>query len=95
VTYFDRKPERERPVQMGAGQLAHYAVGVQKLETVGPMLSRGGRAVSPTGEFGPDVSRFHAMATADPDGHPVVVAEAHSPAWYEAVHDDASRAVTA
>ena len=26
VTYFDRKPERERPVAMGAGQIAHYAV---------------------------------------------------------------------
>jgi glyoxalase family protein len=26
VTYFDRTPERERPVRMGAGQLAHYAV---------------------------------------------------------------------
>jgi glyoxalase family protein len=94
VTYFERNPERERPVQMGAGQLAHYAVGVPNLALVGSMLSSRALAVSPMGAFGPDSARFHALATEDPNGHPVIVAEARSPAWYEAVHDNVTDGAT-
>jgi glyoxalase family protein len=86
VTYFDRKPEREKPVQMGAGQLAHYAVAASAdaVEPLGASLSAAGLPVSPAAEFGPDGARFRAVATRDPDGHPVIVASLEGPASYDA-----------
>jgi glyoxalase family protein len=74
VTYFDRKPERERPVEMGAGQIAHYAVAADAVESLGATLAAAGLPSSPVAEFGPDATRFRAFATRDPDGHPVLVA---------------------
>jgi glyoxalase family protein len=89
VTYFDRKPERERPVQMGAGQVAHYAVAADAVEPLGAALAEAGLAASPVADFGPDGARFRALATEDPDGHPVVVASLDGRASYEAAADAA------
>jgi glyoxalase family protein len=85
VTYFDRNPDRERPVRMGAGQVAHYAVAAdsQAVEPLRAALAEEGVPVSPVADFGPDGARFRAAATVDPDGHPVVVASLDAPASYE------------
>jgi glyoxalase family protein len=83
VTYFDRKPERERPVEMGAGQIAHYAVASAAVEPLGGALSAAGLPSSAVAEFGPDAMRFRGFATRDPDGHPVVVASIEGPASYD------------
>ena len=87
VTYFDRKPERERPVEMGAGQIAHYAVaaGANAVEPLGAALAAAGLPSSAVAEFGPDAARFRALATRDPDGHLVMVASVEGPASYEAL----------
>ena len=92
VTYFDRKPDRERPVRMGTGQLAHYAVAADAhaVEPLGTALRAAGLPVSPAMELGPDRARFHAMATRDPDGHPVIVASVHGATSYD-VAPDANR----
>jgi glyoxalase family protein len=86
VTYFDRKPERERPVEMGAGQIAHYALAArdEAVEILGDSLARAGLPASPVAEFGPDGARFRALATRDPDGHSVVVASYRGPTSYQA-----------
>ena len=86
VTYFDRKPERERPVEMGAGQIAHYAVAVaaDAVEPLGATLAAAGLPASPVAEFGPDAARFRALATRDPDGHSVLVASIDRPTSYDA-----------
>jgi glyoxalase family protein len=86
VTYFDRSPDRERPVRMGAGQLAHYAVAADAdaVAPLGAALAAAGLPASPPGAFGPDAARFRALATRDPDGHPVVVAAADVAPWYDA-----------
>jgi glyoxalase family protein len=85
VTYFNRKPEREPPVAMGAGQLAHYAVAAQAatVEPLGAALGGAGLPTSPILEFGPDGARFRALATQDPDGHPVVVGSVEGATSYE------------
>jgi glyoxalase family protein len=87
VTYFDRKPERERPVEMGAGQIAHYAVAAapDAVEPLGARLAAAGLAASGVAEFGPDATRFRALATRDPDGHPVLVASIERPTSYDAL----------
>jgi glyoxalase family protein len=87
VTYFDRKPERERPVQMGAGQVAHYAVAASPdvVEPLGAALAAAGLPVSPVVEFGPEGANFRALATQDPDGHPVLVASLDRPTSYDAI----------
>lgn len=76
VTYFERSPSRERPVQMGAGQIAHYAVAADAngMEAMHATLESARLPVSRMGEFGPDAARFRALATQDPDGQPVLVA---------------------
>jgi glyoxalase family protein len=84
VTYFDRKPERERLVEMGAGQIAHYGVAARD-EAVEPLrqsLQASGLPATPVAEFGPDAARFRALATSDPDGHPVVLASFSGPTSY-------------
>ncbi|HEY9442790.1 MAG TPA: VOC family protein [Gemmatimonadales bacterium] len=85
VTYFDRKPERERPVAMGAGQIAHYAVaaGAEAVEPLGATLGGAGLPTSPIAEFGPDAARFRALATRDPDGHPVLVSSIEGSTSYD------------
>lgn len=85
VTYFDRKPERERAVAMGAGQLAHYAVAARDdaVEPLGAALGEAGLPTSPIVEFGPDSARFRALATRDPDGHPVVVGAVRGATSYD------------
>ena len=87
VTYFDRKPERERPVELGAGQIAHYAVAAaaDAVESLGVALATAGLPSSPVAEFGPDAARFRALATRDPDGHPVMVASIDGPTSYDAL----------
>ena len=89
VTYFDRSPDREPPVRMGAGQLAHYAVAADAVDPLGAALADAGLAVSPAAAFGPDGAPFRAVATSDPDGHPVVVASADASPWYAAARHDA------
>jgi glyoxalase family protein len=76
VTYFERKPEREQPVRMGAGQVAHYGMAAQDLDAVTDRLSA--LHLSPTGiaTFGPDSHRYEALATRDPAGQPVIIASA-------------------
>lgn len=85
VTYFDRKPERERPVGMGAGQLAHYAVAARgdAVEVLGASLGTAGVPTSAIAEFGPDSAPFRALATVDPDGHPVVLSSVQGPTSYD------------
>ncbi|HEY0971947.1 MAG TPA: VOC family protein [Gemmatimonadales bacterium] len=85
VTYFDRRPERERPVRMGAGQIAHYAIAADAaaVEPLGAALATAGLPVSPAAAFGPEGARFVALATRDPDGHPVVVASVEGPTSYD------------
>jgi glyoxalase family protein len=92
VTYFNRKPEREPAVAMGAGQLAHYAVAARggAVEPLGAALDGAGLPTSPVVEFGPDAARFQALATRDPDGHPVVVGAVHGPTSYDR-RDDGTR----
>ena len=76
VTYFERSPSRERPVQMGAGQVAHYALAADAdaIEPLGASLAAAGTPVAPAATFGPDTARFRALATRDPDGQPVLLA---------------------
>jgi glyoxalase family protein len=85
VTYFDRRPDRERPVQPGAGQIAHYAVAADAdaLEPLGAAMAAAGLPVSPTAAFGPEGARFAALATRDPDGHALVVAALRGLATYD------------
>ena len=85
VTYFNRKPEREPAVAMGAGQLAHYAVAArdEAVEPLSAALDDAGLPTSPIVEFGPDAARFRALATQDPDGHPVVVGAIQGPTSYD------------
>ncbi len=75
VTYFERRPERERPVRSGAGQVSHYALAVpdEALDAVHEALRAARRPVSPVTEVGPGGGRFRALATRDPDGQPVLV----------------------
>jgi hypothetical protein len=70
---------------MGAGQVAHYAVAADAdaVEPLRAALTNAGLPVSAPAPFGPDAARFGAVATADPDGHPVVVASLARVAWYE------------
>jgi glyoxalase family protein len=75
VTYFERKPEREEPVRMGSGQVAHYGLTVpaDKLEELAEQLSARRLPVNRIGQFGSDRLRFDAVATRDPVGQPVVI----------------------
>lgn len=73
VTYFERKPERERLVQPGAGQIAHYGMTANDAEAVHELLSRQGVSVSPLVTVNAPDGNYTAFATADPDGHPVII----------------------
>ncbi len=89
VTYFERSPSRERPAEMGAGQIAHYGIAVEEraIEEFCVTLADSGLPVSPIGEFGTDGARFRATATRDPDGQPVLLATTHGAASYSDLAD--------
>jgi glyoxalase family protein len=76
VTYFERRPEREQPVRLGSGQVAHYGMEAVKgsLESLASSLGAWRQVVSDIGRFGPEGLRFDALATEDPDGQTVVIA---------------------
>lgn len=73
VTYFERKPEREKPVRMGAGQTHHFALAVAdeatQLEWREKLMSAGVR-VTPV----MDRVYFKSIYMHDPDGHIVEIA---------------------
>jgi glyoxalase family protein len=73
VTYFERKPEREKPVRMGAGQTHHFALAVadeeSQLEWREKLLSAG-LQVTPV----MDRVYFKSIYLHDPDGHIVELA---------------------
>ena len=90
VTYFDRRPERARRVRPGAGQLAYWAVAADadRVHPLAGRLADAGVSASPATVAGPEGTRFAAIATLDPDGHPVLVAAVDGPTTY----DDAASA---
>lgn len=73
VTYFERKPDREKPVRMGAGQTHHFALAVAdedtQLEWREKLLSAG-LQVTPV----MDRVYFKSIYLHDPDGHIVELA---------------------
>ena len=73
ITYFERKPEREKPVRMGAGQTHHFALAVaddeSQLEWRDKLLSAGIQ-VTPV----MDRVYFKSIYLHDPDGHIVELA---------------------
>lgn len=79
VTYFERKPEREKPVKMGAGQTHHFALSVAtediQLEWRERLISAG-ISVTPV----MDRVYFKSIYMHDPDGHIVEIAT-HGPGF--------------
>jgi glyoxalase family protein len=75
ITYFERSPNRERRMRMGAGQTHHFALSVPdefvQLEWRDKLL-RAGHRVSPV----MDRVYFKSIYTNDPDGHIVELATA-------------------
>lgn len=73
ITYFERDPTRELPVQMGAGQTHHFALAVPdedaQLEWKDKLLSSG-LSVTPV----KDRVYFKSIYLKDPDGHIVELA---------------------
>lgn len=93
VTYFERDPAREPRVQHGAGQVAHYAVGVDttRFDEARAALRDAGSPVSDTIEFGAAFGSAESVATVDPDGQPVVLASVNGATSYDAhVSEDAA-----
>lgn len=75
ITYFERKPEREARVRMGAGQTHHYAFAVPDEESQlawRERLIKAGLRVTPV----LDRIYFKSIYTTDPDGHIVELATA-------------------
>ena len=73
VTYFERDPQREGRVVMGAGQTHHFALAVPDEETqlaFRERLIEAGRQVTPV----LDRAYFQSIYTHDPDGHIVELA---------------------
>jgi glyoxalase family protein len=75
ITYFERRPGKERRAQMGAGQTHHFALAVPD-ETVQlawrEKLQQAGWPVSPV----MDRIYFKSIYSRDPDGHIVELATA-------------------
>jgi glyoxalase family protein len=73
VTYFERDPERERRVVMGAGQTHHFALAVPDEET---QLALRERLVGAGYQATPVIDRsyFQSVYSHDPDGHIVELA---------------------
>jgi glyoxalase family protein len=75
ITYFERDPQRERPMRMGAGQTHHFALAVPDEGTQlawREKLVKAGLRVSPV----MDRIYFKSIYTNDPDGHIVELATA-------------------
>ena len=75
ITYFERDPQRARPVRMGAGQTHHLALAVANEESQlawREKLLRAGLPVTPV----LDRVYFKSIYTRDPDGHIVELATA-------------------
>jgi glyoxalase family protein len=110
ITYFERKPEREKPVRMGAGQTHHFALAVsgedEQLEWRDRLLSAGVK-VTPV----MDRVYFKSIYMHDPDGHIVEIATngpgfhvdepdeslgeaVQLPPWLESSRDRIERALT-
>jgi glyoxalase family protein len=75
VTYFERKPEREQPVKMGSGQVAHYGMAAPAggLDPMADRLHSRRLGISRLGRFGAAGMQYDAIATRDPAGQPVVI----------------------
>ena len=75
VTYFERDPEREGRVAMGAGQTHHFALAVPDEET---QLAFRERLIEAGHQVTPVIDRtyFTSVYTHDPDGHIVELATA-------------------
>jgi glyoxalase family protein len=73
ITYFERKPEREKPVRMGAGQTHHFALAVADEET---QLEWREKLLSSGLQVTPVMDRvyFKSIYLHDPDGHIVELA---------------------
>ena len=75
ITYFERRPDKERRARMGAGQTHHFALAVPDEETQlqwRDKLIQAGLRVSPV----MDRVYFKSIYTNDPDGHIVELATA-------------------
>ncbi len=75
ITYFERKPERERRVRLGVGQTHHFALAVPDDEAQlswRERLLQAGLPVTPV----LDRIYFKSIYTRDPDGHIVELATA-------------------
>lgn len=73
ITYFERRPGKERRARMGAGQTHHFALAVRDEETQlqwREKLIQAGLRVSPV----MDRVYFKSIYTNDPDGHIVELA---------------------
>lgn len=73
VTYFERKPDREKPVRMGAGQTHHFALAVADDDSLlewREKIATTGLTVTPV----MDRVYFKSIYTHDPDGHIVELA---------------------
>ena len=73
ITYFERKPEREKPVRMGAGQTHHFALAVADEDT---QLAWRDELMSQGIQVTPVMDRvyFKSIYLHDPDGHIVELA---------------------
>jgi len=73
ITYFERKPEREKPVRMGAGQTHHIALAVADDET---QLTWRDKLMSAGVQVTPVMDRvyFKSIYMHDPDGQIVEIA---------------------
>jgi glyoxalase family protein len=73
VTYFERKPDREKPVKMGAGQTHHFALAVDSDEV---QLDWRERLLAAGVQVTPVMDRvyFKSIYMHDPDGHIVELA---------------------
>jgi glyoxalase family protein len=75
ITYFERKPEKERQARMGTGQTHHFALAVPDDDTQlawREKLVKAGLRVTPV----IDRIYFKSIYTHDPDGHIVELATA-------------------
>ena len=86
ITYFERKPEREKPARMGAGQTHHFALAVADDDT---QLEWRDRLMSAGVQVTPVMDRvyFKSIYMHDPDGHIVEIAT-NGPGFHVDESDD-------
>lgn len=75
ITYFQRNPQKEKRVEMGAGQTHHFALAVKDEET---QLAFRDRLIDAGYQVTPVLDRtyFTSIYTHDPDGHIIELATA-------------------